>query len=611
VAQLLGRLPNPDDLTRLRQLLGAFEIGPVNLVLSGNGNKFSTMALTAREKHLRSLAGHRLSLIRGGMASLKRLAALAYYSAADANGLNPTWPALNYPGPIVPRQNLPKTIHPIAVTDGVQLDCDVVIVGSGAGGGVVAAELAAAGHDVVVVEKGGYFNEADFNGREMETLGKLYLGGGLITTRDQGVILLAGSCLGGGTVINYSTSFRTPDSVLSEWAQVSGLDFFVKDEFRHSLDAVGERLRVNQDHNQPSRRDELMSRGLKACGWHVDRMPRNVSGCTQDEVCGYCGLGCVRGAKQSMLKTYLQDAFDRRARLVVDCSAERVIVEKGRAVGIAARTRQRNGLTVRARAVVVAAGAIESPALLLRSGLEGRVGQNLVLHPSTGVWGHFREEVRPWSGTLQAVYSDQFANLTDGYGAKFETVPVHPGFLALGMPWEDAGSFDQGMRLLSHTSVVGILLRDRFGGRVTVSRRGIPIVDYQISKYDQRHVRQAVEGAARVLLAAGAQEMLSIQPRRVSFKAGGGRNFEDWLARVDAIGYGANQTGYFSFHQMGSCRMGSRPANSVVNGAGETHAVKRLFVADGSLFPSASGVNPMITIAALAHYVSQQIKATL
>jgi choline dehydrogenase-like flavoprotein len=608
---MLDRLPNPDDVKQLRQLLRMFEIPVINLALAGRGKSFSAMNLVERESYLRRLAGHRLNLIRGGFQALKRLAALAYYAAADAAGSNPTWPGLNYPGSIVPRQNLRKTIQPLAVSDGTQLDCDVVIVGSGAGGGVVAAELASAGHDVLVVEKGGYFNEADFNGREVETLSKLYLGGGLVTSRDQGVIVLAGSCLGGGTVVNYTTSFRTPDSVRSEWARSSGLDFFVRDEFTRSIDAVCARLHVNQEHNRPRTRDELMARGLRACGWHVDRMPRDVDGCTQDEVCGYCGLGCVRAAKQSTLKTYLQDAVDRRARVVVNCSAERVLIENGKATGIAARTREGGTLTVRARAVVVAAGAIGSPALLLRSGLRGRVGADLRLHPVTGVWGRFNEEVRPWTGTVQALYSDQFANLSEGYGAKFETAPVHPAFLALATPWEDARSFDAGMRLLAHTSVVGILLRDRYGGRVTVSRKGVPVVDYRISKYDQGHIRSAVAGAAQVLLAAGAREIISTQPRPITLGVGSGGKLEDWLARVDAVGYGANQTAYFSFHQMGTCRMGSRPADSVVNGAGETHAVGRLFVADGSVFPSASGVNPMITIAALAHYVAQQIKAAL
>jgi choline dehydrogenase-like flavoprotein len=226
------------------------------------------------------------------------------------------------------------------------------------------------------------------------------------------------------------------------------------------------------------------------------------------------------------------------------------------------------------------------------------------------VWGRFDEEVRPWTGTLQARYSDQFVDMDAGYGLKLETASVHPGLLASAGPWESAEQFGALMHDLSHLSLVGILLRDRDGGRITVSRKGLPLIRYRLSEYDRRHVRRGVEGAARVLLAAGAKELFSTQNRLVRFQRGN-EPLEAWLARVDRAGYGSNQTFYYSFHQMGTCRMGADPRTSVVDGAGEAHAVKRLFVADASLFPSASGVNPMVTIAALAHYVAQQIKARL
>jgi choline dehydrogenase-like flavoprotein len=167
------------------------------------------------------------------------------------------------------------------------------------------------------------------------------------------------------------------------------------------------------------------------------------------------------------------------------------------------------------------------------------------------------------------------------------------------------------MRQVSHTSLVGILLRDRFGGQVTLSRTGLPVIRYQVSRYDQRHMRRGVEAAARVLLAAGAVDIFSTQNRPVQMEVGKGESLEDWLARVDRVGYGANQTLYVTFHQMGTCRMGCRATTSVVGGSGETHEVKNLFVADASLFPTATGVNPMITVAALAHYVAQQIKSKL
>jgi choline dehydrogenase-like flavoprotein len=167
------------------------------------------------------------------------------------------------------------------------------------------------------------------------------------------------------------------------------------------------------------------------------------------------------------------------------------------------------------------------------------------------------------------------------------------------------------MARLPHMSPIGILLRDRYGGRVTVNRAGAPVVHYRVSTYDQRHIRRGVEGAARVLHAAGATEITSSQSEPVALGPDGASSIEDWLRRVDRVGYGPNQTAYFSWHQMGTCRMGSSRPTSVVGETGEAHTVKDLYVADGSLFPSASGVNPMITIAALAHHVARGIEAGL
>jgi choline dehydrogenase-like flavoprotein len=223
------------------------------------------------------------------------------------------------------------------------------------------------------------------------------------------------------------------------------------------------------------------------------------------------------------------------------------------------------------------------------------------------VFGRFDDEVRPWTGTLQALYSDRLADLDGGYGAKLETAPVHPVLACLAFPWESPERFDDLMEQLPHISVIGTLLRDRSGGRVTLDRRGRPSVRYRLSRYDQRHTRAAVEGAARVLLAAGAREIFSAQNRRVSFTPGGRESLDDWMRRVDRAGYGPNRMLYVTFHQMGGCRMGADPARFVVDGRGESHTVKNLYVADGSLFPTASGANPMISIVALGHYVAQQV----
>ena len=218
----------------------------------------------------------------------------------------------------------------------MKLDCDVVIVGSGAGGGAAAAVLAAAGLDVVVVESGDYYDDQDFDGSELGAITRYYMGAPT-ATHDQSVGLIAGSCLGGGTVVNYSTSFRTPDDVREEWA-AHGVPAFTSDEYTASLDAVCERLGVNQEYNDPSTREQKLQEGCVKLGWHVDAMPRGVRACAQGKECGYCGLGCRVGAKQSVVKTWLADAHRAGTRLIVRTRVQRVLVEGGAAAGSSAQT---------------------------------------------------------------------------------------------------------------------------------------------------------------------------------------------------------------------------------------------------------------------------------
>jgi hypothetical protein len=260
-------------------------------------------------------------------------------------------------------------------------------------------------------------------------------------------------------------------------------------------------------------------------------------------------------------------------------------------------------LKVTARAVVLAAGALHTPSILLRSGLGGpAAGRYLRLHPVTAVWARFEERVDPWTGILQARYSDQFADLDgDGYGFKLETAPIHPVFPAAFLGWEDGPSFKRDVLGLGYLDVGGILLRDKSSGRVILRRDGTPLWKYVISPFDQLHVREGVRRAAEVYAAAGAKEILASTIRPVRWRPGGREGVDRFLAEVDAIGYGSNQTAYFTFHQMGSARMGADPAESVVGPSNQVHGTADLYVMDASCFPTASGVNPMLTIAAIAH----------
>ncbi len=595
VAGHVAMLPRAADRAELDLLLKLLESRVVNLLIAGIPRPLSAMTPAQRERYLRGWATSRLPPRRKAFQALKRLVTVTHYTTPGVR-------ALGYPGALGPPPPVPKPLRPLAITRDTTLTCDVVVVGSGAGGAVVAAELAAAGKDVVVLEKGGYHNEADFTQQEGDGLERLYDAGGLLATRDLSLVILQGATLGGGTVVNYTTSFATPESVRDEWAREHGLPHFAGAEFTRSLDAAARRIGVNTDHAAPSGRDRVLIRGLERLQWHHGLLPRNVRGCSQDDACGYCGYGCRSGAKQSTLVTFLPDAVAQGARIVVDCDVRRVSIANGQATGVEA--------TVRAPAVVAACGSIHSAALLLRSAVQlPALGRFLALHPATAVFGTMDEAVRPWTGTLQAHYSDQFANLDHGYGFKFETAPVHPSLLALAAPWESAAQYADRMGRLTHTAVCGILLRDRFGGRVSVDRDGCPVVDYRVSRYDAAHLHRALSAGAELLEAAGAREIWAPLARWISYKPGGKNARVDWLARVDAAGWGTNQLLLVTFHQMASCRMGSSARSSVVDPEHRVWGVRGLYVADASVFPTASGVNPMLTVMGIAHRAAGIIAA--
>jgi long-chain-alcohol oxidase len=564
---------------RLRALLGG---------LAATG--FTRLRGRRRERALLGWCDSRVMLRRTGFQALRKGLLTTAYTLPGT----PAWERIGYPGPLGRTSTSQRILRPLGITRDTTLDCDVCVVGSGAGGGVAAAVLAQAGLDVVVLEAGGHYEEADFDGAELDGLRRLYHGRGTTATDDHGIGILAGACVGGGTVVNYTTSFRTPDELRHEWG---GL--FATNEFTRSLDAVCERLSVNTDHSTTSKREQVVQRGLEALDWHVGTMPRNVRDCDEGVVCGYCGYGCPLGAKQSTMRTWLADAQSGDARILAGTRAQRVTLAAGEARGVEAYTAEGHRVHVRSRAVVAACGSIETPALLRRSGLDSsELGRNLHLHPVGGAFGVFDDEIRPWEGTLQAIYSDQVES------AKLETTAMHPALLAGAAPWRGAEQHAELMSWLPRLSFVGVLLRDRDAGRVRVGRSGQPVVRYRLSAHDATRMRAGVEAAARVLEAAGATRIVSSHTRLVEYRPGRRGTLETFLRDADGCGWGPGRVALYSFHQMGTAAIGS-----VCDDVGLVHGTTNLVVADASTFPSASGVNPMVTIEAIAHVNASALAA--
>ena len=588
------------DRRQLHMTFKALDTRLGALVLSGRPRPVSTLRPEKAERLLQKWQ-------RSPFPIKRRLAGAVITLALASNYSDPReYSSIGYAGPLGEAPDQPKRLQPLEVTEDTTIQCDVVVVGSGAGGGCVAGRLAESGFDVVILEMGGYRSESDFHHRELDATRELYLYGMTLATSDLGCRILAGSTVGGGTVVNYTTSFPAPKSLLDEWTRISGIDAFASGELEDSTAEASKRLGVNTDSGTAGKRDELMAEGLRQLGWHVDAMPRNVVGCSQDAQCGYCGFGCRVGAKQSSMRTYLQDAAQAGAKIVTGAQVDVVTIANGRATGVQARV-GRHSLTIGAKAVVVAGGSIESPALLLRSGLGGRVGYNLHLHPATAAFGIFDEDVRMWEGTTQARYSNELKGPDNPYGPIFETVPVHPGAGSTALPWVSANQHRKLMDQYPKISLVAALPRDEASGRVKIGKDGRPRIDYKLGQDDERRLGDGVVAAGKVLEAAGAKEIFSAHPSFIHYKTGKPADHQDWAERTRRAGYTGGRVTLFSYHQMGSCAMGIDPSSSVVDGNNESHEVKGLFVADASNFPTASGVNPMLTIYGIANRAAGRI----
>nr|MBA3826442.1 GMC family oxidoreductase [Ktedonobacterales bacterium] len=428
-------------------------------------------------------------------------------------------------------------------------------------------------------------------------------------------------CLGGGTVVNWSTSFRVPDGVLDEWERDYGLSGFTNGEFARHYDAVSARVGVNSADSSPNASNAVIERGCTNLGYHWGVIPRNADHCEQR--CGACGYGCAFSRKQSTLLTYLQDAADRGARFVVNTSVDRVLIENGQTVGVVATTVDpvtgaRHHVTVHATTVVISAGALHTPAILLRSGIRNpHLGRNLHLHPVVAVTGFYPDPIHAWEGSLQTRYSDEFGHPADGYGYKFEVAPGHPGLMGLALPWESGQQHKTDMARLGYAAPLIVLVRDRNSGRVTLDKHGEPIVDYPLGEAERRMLTQGAIEGAKVHLAAGAMRVGTLHTRLTMFDAPSGtapwqsQEFTNFARDITDRGLEPNRTMLFSAHQMGSARMAADPRRGVVGADNQVFGVKGLFVADGSAFPTASGVNPMLTILALAHRAAGAIQANM
>ncbi len=488
------------------------------------------------------------------------------------------------------------------------LSCDVAVIGSGAGGAVVAAGLAERGLSVIMLEEGGAYSRKQFSLEEADAYTRLYQEQGLRETADGAIAILQGRNLGGGTTVNWTTCYRTPARILEHWRQVHGIAGLSEAELAPYFEAVEERLHIHTwEEIPPNANNEIELEGAKALGWEAAKTRRNVHRCANS---GYCGLGCPMDAKQGMHLTYLPDAMAAGMNVYADVRVDRVEMKGGRAVAVHGRVMDRERhrpteveLTVKPRVVVVAGGAINSPALLLRSGVNpnGRVGMRTFLHPVVAAIPRFDRLINGFAGAPQSAASHQHIDRgADKVGFFIEVAPVFPLTVSLGGSWFGAEHREimaqlPHIGLLIALSVDGLLPGDE-GGQLRLERDGRLRLDYPVSEALQESFRASHEALAQLGFAAGAKEVWTTHARQdVALRS------KDEIGRLASLPYGAAEHGIFSAHQMGGCAMGGDPKQSVVDNEHRVRETENLFVVDGSVLPTALGVNPSETIYGLAH----------
>ncbi len=631
--------PKRGDLELAIDLLGSRWAA----LLTGVGGKpFASLTPELQDRMLAKWLGSPLGPLRTVAQAVRRLVLLIEYATADAQRevgyLGPyhsrpvamDWegavdgfavtdePVLRQPRPPIPgtapapRRSAWKTPLP---NDGDILRAEIVIVGSGAGGSVAAARLAEAGHDVLVLEEGDALAEEDFDEREGELLERLYADGGLRSTDDVSVSMLQGATLGGGTTVNWMIMLRTPDWVLDEWAARHGAAGMSPRDLAPVFDQVEADVHarpVPDDAHSPNNR--ILIDGCRALGWRVHSANINARNCLRT---GFCGYGCRYGAKQGALQVYLPRAVAAGARIVASARADRIeLQERGGPfplkrvhVTVSPPNEPPRTVTVIAPVVIVSAGAVGTPVLLQRSGLGGdAVGRFLRLHPTTAVIGRYDRAIYGAAGIPLSAMSDEFLRTDkNGYGFWLECPPLHPAIAAT-----SAQGFGAAHRaLMKDFRSLGSLITlvrdgaqlDHSSGDVRAARDGRIRIRYKLSAPDARHLVAGIVANARLHLAAGAREVQTLHSDPVTVRT------ESDLAAISSRPTGPNQIALFSAHVNGTCRIGNIRAASGTDPHGERHGAPGVFVIDGSLLPTALGVNPQETIMALATVLAGRIAA--
>ncbi|MFL6611521.1 MAG: GMC family oxidoreductase N-terminal domain-containing protein [Pseudomonas sp.] len=513
------------------------------------------------------------------------------------------------------------TYNGAQLAEDLTLEADVAIIGSGAGGGTTAEILSAAGYKVLLIEEGPLKTSHDFTLREDQAYTSLYQEGLGRMSKDGAITILQGRAVGGTTLINWTSSFRTPTQTLEHWAAEHNVKGHSAAEMAPWFERMEQRLGVAPWLIPPNANNDVIRKGCEQLGysWHV--IPRNVRGCWN---LGYCGMGCPTNAKQSMLVTTIPATLDKGGALLYLARAERLTIKNDTVVGLECQAMDERcvaptgrRITVKARHYVLAGGGINSPALLLRSDAPDpheRLGKRTFLHLVNMSAGQFDEVINPFYGAPQSIYSDHFQwqdGITGKMSYKLEVPPLHPALAATllgGFGEENA----RHMAHLPHTHAMLALLRDGFhpdspGGIVELRSDGTPVLDYQVSPYAWDGLRRAFHSMAEIQFAGGARAVMPMHSDARYVKT-----LAEARVMIDGFDLALYRTRLGSAHVMGGCAMGEDPGSAVTDSLGRHHQLGNLSIHDGSLFPTSIGANPQLSVygltAQLASNLAERLK---
>jgi len=583
---LLEYLPAVD---RLRLSAGLLGLEQLTRIRGPHHRRFSALDNTDRAAILKSLAEHRLLSVRELVSAVRSLAGLTAYgtTAADDTG---------YDGPWLGRSPMPVYDEPELRIAALPSTAKVCIIGLGAGGCAAAAALAEAGLDVVALEAGAPIHSGQYTQRELDMLALLYEDAGLRSSSDGAVSILQGHGLGGSTLHNTGLVVPPPAAILERWRQEAGFESAMLSTHIEPVIRALKAVRVTED--RINRNNRLIRAGAEKLGWKHHVAMHNRVECSG---CGYCMLGCAYNRKMNAAFAFLPAATAAGARVVPEARVAKIERQHGRYVVCL-----EDGRRLECECIVLAAGAIETPALLLRSGLGGdRVGRGLRLHPAALVFAAFEERVEAWRGVPQAVLVEEHANfLNDGRGG-FLLMPnaaTQPALVAASMN-SIGGEHLRRMRKYENLASMAVLLHDENGGRVRARGRRAQI-DYQVRSDDAACLERGIEAGARLFLAAGAREVY------LPFLHAAVRNESELADAMRQHRVAPHRVVLTAVHPQSSCAVDASERSGAVRPDGRLWREKGIYVADASLFPASVGVPPQVTIMAAARLIADFVAET-